>query len=382
MSKNKLHLGLKSLKVKYNGTYVGTLALMNDSKVAFSYDEDWLENGFAISPFSLSLEQRVFIPKEYYFDGLFGIFADSLPDAWGRLLLDRMLKAHNIKDTVTVLDRLAMIGSSGMGALEYEPDYGKEDEMIVDDLDYISLLCQKILNTDYLDDLDKLYRLGGSSGGARPKILTQREGKDWIIKFPANVDSDDIGYLEYEYSKCAKKCGIDMAETQLFSSQKCKGYFGTVRFDVTNKLDVKTKIHTATAAAILEADFNTPCLDYHTLMKLTRILTHDNKEDVENMFRRACFNVFSHNRDDHAKNFSFMYNEAAERWRLCPAYDLTYSNTYFGEHTTSVDENGANPGEIELLNVGLQGGLKKGNCKNIIDEIREIVESDLQEFLK
>ena len=92
---------------------------------------------------------------------------------------------------------------------------------------------------------------------------------------------------------------------------------------------------------MLEADYKAPCMDYHILMKLTRILTIENKEDLENMFRRMCFNVFAHNRDDHAKNFSFLYDDGLKGWRLSPAYDLTYSSTYFGEHTTSVDGNGA-----------------------------------------
>ena len=66
------------------------------------------------------------------------------------------------------------------------------------------------------------------------------------------------------------------------------------------------------------------------------------------MFRRMCFNVFAHNRDDHAKNFTFLYDENSDRWHLSQAYHLTYSNTYFGEHTTSADGNGATPGEKEL----------------------------------
>ena len=102
-----------------------------------------------------------------------------------------------------------------------------------------------------------------------------------------------------------------------------------------------------TAAALLELDFNQPSLDYHELMKLTKILTRDCTADVENMYRRMCFNVFAHNRDDHSKNFTYIYNEKDDMWRLSPAYDLTYSNTYYGEHTTTVDGNGKNPGKKE-----------------------------------
>lgn len=86
-----------------------------------------------------------------------------------------------------------------------------------------------------------------------------------------------------------------------------------------------------------------PTKIHKKLMKLTKILTRDSTEDVENMYRRMCFNVFAHNRDDHSKNFTYIYNEKDDMWRLSPANDLTYSNTYYGEHTTTVDGNGKNP---------------------------------------
>lgn len=381
MSKNNLRLGLNSLIVKYKGCKVGLLALTNDKKVAFSYDEKWLENGFSISPFSLPLENKVFIPANYYFDGLFGIFADSLPDAWGKLLLDRMLQEHGLGNDITVLDRLALVGENGMGALEYEPSYELGNPNETDDLDYLSQQCQKILLTEYSDDLDTLYRMGGSSGGARPKVLTNFEDRDWIIKFPAHIDSKNIGELEYNYSKCAIKCGIPMTETRLLPSNLCEGYFGTVRFDRIRENGENNKVHMATAAALLEADFRAPCMDYHTLMKLTRILTKDNREEMESMFRRMCFNVFARNRDDHAKNFTFLYDEREDKWHLSPAYDLTYSNTYFGEHTTSVDGNGASPGEKEITNVGIQAGMKKQRCLGIIEEIKTIVHQELGKYL-
>ena len=382
MSKDNIKLGVKSLKVKYHNRNVGILAVTNSGEIAFSYDNEWLENGFSISPFSLPLESKVFVPKNYYFDGLFGIFGDSLPDAWGKLLLDRTLKKHGISREITVLDRLALVGKTGMGALEYEPNYELVEMKETQDLDYLSEQCQKVLQAEYSEDLDMLYKMAGSSGGARPKVLTRFDHKDWIIKFPAHVDAANIGEQEYMYSRCARRCGIEMSETKLYPSKLCKGYFGTVRFDRMADNDKECKVHMATAAALLEADFHAPCMDYHTLMKLTRILTRENKKDLENMFRRMCFNVFAHNRDDHAKNFSFLYDEDMDMWRLSPAYDLTYSNTYFGEHTTSVDGNGANPGEKEILNVGMQAGMKKQHCLEIMDQIKKIVEEDLEEYLE
>ena len=249
------------------------------------------------------------------------------------------------------------------------------------DLDKLAEECQKILNTEYSDKLDELYLLGGTSGGARPKIMTTIDNEEWIIKFPAHVDGKDAGKMEYDYSCCAKACGIMMSETRLFPSEKCKGYFGTKRFDRRNCLKGKKKVHMLTTAAILELDFEQPSLDYHGLMKLTKIMTRNCDEDVENMFRRMCFNVFAHNRDDHSKNFTYLYEADEDKWHLSPAYDLTYSNTYYGEHTTSVDGNGRNPGRKELLAVGTGAGMKKTRCEEIIDEIEKKVKEMLEEYL-
>jgi len=372
----------KALQVLFDNRVVGTLALAANHKVVFQYDDSWLEQGFSISPFSLPLENQVFVPTKDYFDGLFGVFADSLPDHWGRLLLKRLLLAHEQNpDKLTVIDRLAIVGKSGMGALTYYPEQSFSEENDNTDLDELAFQCQKILHTEYSDKLDELYRLGGTSGGARPKIMTTINDEDWIIKFSAHVDGENAGKMEYDYSCCARKCGITMSETKLFPSEVCEGYFGIKRFDRISDISGTKRVHMLTAAALLELDFEQPSLDYHSLMKLTKIITRDNKDDVENMFRRMCFNVFAHNRDDHSKNFTYLYDESADSWRLSPAYDLTYSNTYYGEHTTTVDGNGRNPGKKELLAVGTMAGMKKELCMDIITEIKSCVNEMLGMYL-
>ena len=371
-----------ALQVFYDEKLVGTLAMTADHKAAFQYSEEWIENGFPISPFSLPLKKQVFVPTKDYFDGLFGVFADSLPDNWGRLLLDRLLRAHKQNpDKLTVLDRLAIVGKSGMGALTYYPEK-KIDEQYGDvDLDELAEQCRKILNTEYSDRLDELYRLGGTSGGARPKIMTTVDGEEWIIKFPAHVDGENAGKMEYDYSCCAKKCGIIMSETRLFPSENCEGYFGIKRFDRISDKNETKRIHMLTAAALLELDFQQPSLDYHSLMKLTKILTRDNEKDMREMFRRMCFNVLAHNRDDHSKNFTYLYDDEKDRWSLSPAYDLTYSNTYYGEHTTTVDGNGRNPGRKELLTVGIAAGMKKEVCIESMDMVEKCVKNMLGRYL-
>ena len=376
---------IKKLEVIFNEKRIGTLALLNKSKIdllAFQYDDEWIKNGFSISPFSLPLENKVFIPKIDPFNGMFGVFSDSLPDGWGKLLVDRTFKKNNINPfEITSLDRLAIVGNSGMGGLEYIPQYDFEIKSEIKDLDELALSCKKILNTEYSENLDELFLLGGSSGGARPKILTNINGEDWIIKFPSKFDNDNIGKQEYDYSLCAKKCGIFMPETKLFPSKNCSGFFGVKRFDREKNSENKIKkIHMVSVSGLLETSHRIPNLDYDILMKLTLKLTND-FEEVKKMYRLMCFNIFAHNRDDHSKNFSFLYNEIKRKWELSPAYDLTYSNSIGGEHATTVAGNGKNPTIKEILKVAENIGLKKDESEKIALEIKKIVENDLKEYL-
>jgi len=374
---------IKSLQVFYNEKKVGTLALMKNNIVAFEYDSNWITNGFSISPFSLPLKKQVFIPRIDPFDGLYGVFSDSLPDGWGRLLVDRMLNSQNINPReISQIDRLAIVGETGMGALSYKPEYNLlEDKDYQEDYDNLALSCKKILNTEYSADLDKLFKLGGSSGGARPKILTKIDNEDWIIKFPSSLDDSNIGKLEYLYSVCAKKCKIDIPETKLFPSKISSGYFGIKRFD-RKKLSTGAirKLHMISVSGLLETSHRIPNLDYNDLMQLTLNLTKS-FEEVEKLFRLMCFNVFSHNRDDHSKNFSFIYNEDLNKWELSPAYDLTYSYSINGEHATTINGNGVNPGLNDILKVAEKIGLDKKKAEKISIEIRETVRKDLRIFL-
>lgn len=356
----------RKLDVYLGERLVGTLAETADHRVAFAYADAWLEDGFAISPFSLPVEQKVFVPGSQAFQGLWGVFADSLPDAWGRLLVNRMLKHCGLPpEEVTPLERLAIVGSSGMGALTYRPAWDLHEPSHLGDLDVLSAQCQALLLQEDVGDLDALFQLGGSSGGARPKVMTE----EWIIKFPASREMPEVGRMEKEYMDCAASCGIVVPETRLLPSRRCGGYFAVRRFDREQAAAQAIRRHMLTAAAILETDWRTASMDYHTLMKLTRILSRSNAEDTAQMYRRMCFNVFAHNRDDHAKNFSWLYDPAQDCWHPSPAYDLTWSTTYYGEHATTVDGNGKNPGMQELLAVGKAAGMKVKACRKIAEEI-------------
>ncbi len=368
----------KNVDVYYRNTLVGKLAILKNKFVAFEYDQKWIETGFSISPFSLPLRKEVFIPTKNHFDGLFGVFDDSLPDAWGRLLLDRYLKQNNIKkEDINIIEKLSLIGKSAMGALEYIPSKEIEEEYIDKSYDDLSIMCLNILNHKEVDDLDLIFKLGGSSGGARPKALIKYNNEDYIIKFSNHIDKDISGEIEYNYSLCAKKCGIDMTNTVLFKSNLCSGYFGIKRFDRNNG-----KIHMISAAALLEVDYRAPVLDYSDLFKLTKIVTNNNKNDVIELYRRMVFNVLSHNLDDHAKNFSYLYDDVLNIYRLSPAYDVTYSTTYYNEHTTSVNNKGTNITKEDLISVGVKASLSKSICEEIYGLIKNNIENDLSKYLK
>ena len=371
---------LNKVNVFYHNFKVGTMALYQNRLAAFEYDSDWLIDGFSISPFSLPLEKKVFIPKIDPFEGLFGVFADSLPDGWGRLLVDRLMRKEGYNPyEIGSLERLAIVGASGMGALTYRPVIPINDDYDELSLDEIAKECKKVLTSETCDNLDYLFTKGGSSGGARPKILTKVDNEDWIIKFASSEDNEDMGKQEYDYALCARECGLEIEEVRLFPSENTKGYFGTRRFDRLGDGEAG-KVHMVSAAGILETSHRIPNLDYDILMKLTLQLTKS-MEECEKLYRLMCFNVFAHNRDDHSKNFTYMYKETEKRWVLSPAYDLTYSNSIGGEHATTVNGNGKNPTMEDILAVAKKNGLNITKAKRTAADIQECVSDMLGDYL-
>ena len=146
---------VESIHVKYHDRTVGTMVLTRNHQIAFSYDDTWTSDGFSISPFSLPLQEGVFVSSKPHFQGLFGVFADSLPDAWGQLLVDRLLKKQGVDiGAITALDRLAIVGSSGMGALTYEPEITLGNMETVPALDALATECSKLLQAQECKDLE------------------------------------------------------------------------------------------------------------------------------------------------------------------------------------------------------------------------------------
>jgi serine/threonine-protein kinase HipA len=360
---------------------VGRLAF-KDRQLLFEYDASSIASGIELSPIKLPLRPGISVADTTIFDGLFGVFNDSLPDGWGRLLLDRTVEKYGIhRGQLNPLDRLAYVGRHGMGALSYEPELGLEN---TDDvplaLDRIAEESAAVLAGENEEVFEELLRLNGSSSGARPKIVAQvspdkkriihgqqqlQSGfAHWMIKFPSSQDARDMGAIEYAYSLMAKDAGVEMPETHLFRTKRNK-YFGTKRFD----RDGDARIHMHSLGGLIHADHRSPSLDYDTVLRVTLALTR-NIQDAEKAYALACFNVLAHNRDDHVKNFSFLLN-ARNEWIFAPAYDLVFSYGPGGEQSMLVMGEGRNPGTTQLQALGKQHGIK--NAPEILAKVERAV---------
>lgn len=369
------------LKVMFRGQTVGTLSLTPDNRLnVFEYDKTWLANGFSISQLELPLKPGIFIAKPQPFYGNFGIFEDSLPDGYGRYLLHKALLRKGINDSdLSSLDRLAIVGDNGMGALTYSPAINLEQEQSITDFDKLQQIALEVLKEQQDNDAGLLLYYSGNSGGARPKAIFSDSEGHWIVKFRHTYDPSDMGMQEYRYNEIARKCGIIVPDFRLVNGR----YFASRRFDID--IDGK-RLHTATAGGLLCISLREPFLDYSNLLALTGYVTQ-NREDVEQMYRRMLFNYLTDNKDDHCKNFSFYVvrdpDTGAWHWRLAPAYDLTLcTEGYNGEHATSVNGTG-HPRLSDFITVGTKIKLPETRCREIIDEVRsgctEIIRYDITE---
>ena len=349
------------IDVKIGSMLVGQIAQTPQRKIVFEYSPDFLKEGSSISPFYLPLKPGLFTAPDEPFAGNFGVFSDSLPDGWGTLLLDRFLTSQGISlSSLSVLDRLSLIGSNGMGALQYFPDQKIQSEVSSTELAFLAQEVRKVISeTEYSEHLEMLIGVGGSPGGARPKALIKHNNESWMVKFPSSLDPPDIGCIEFQYSRIARKCGIEMPQTQLFENK----YFGVKRFD----RDGDQRIHMHTASGLLNASHRYPSLDYTDLMQTSFALTR-NIDDSYKLFRRMVFNVLTGNKDDHSKNFSFTFG--GKRWSLAPAYDLAPSGGFNGNHSTTVAGQGQ-PSQSDIFEVGTQIGLKQNRLLQIFDEVYE-----------
>jgi len=379
---------VSELNVYYNGRkgvslLVGQLASFK-KKIYFEYDAAFLKTGLNLSPFLLFLKLGAQTPQASNpWNGLFGVFNDSLPDGWGLLLMDRHLQSLGVDvQYLTPLDRLAYIGNRGMGALSYKPARRMSQAGFNINLGELASASLAIYEGRTSECLAEIAQAGGSPGGARPKVLVHVKDdhlisgdgdvpdgyQPWVVKFFSRKDESETGRIEYAYSLMAKAAGIIMPSTRLFEDKHGSAWFAIHRFD---RMDGQ-RIHMHTLGGLVDADFRLPSLDYMDVLKVTQSLTR-HANDVQQAFTVMVFNVLAQNRDDHSKNFSFLMSDTGE-WRLAPAYDLTRSQGINGEHTTSVAGEGKAPDKTHLFKVGESAGLKPAMMEQIIENVSTAID--------
>ncbi len=383
---------------KLYGHTVGTL-LHDGRTVYFEYDSAFQKSGLEISPYKLDskiLRGAYTNTDTAYFQGIPGVFHDSLPDKFGMKVINRYYeeKGKSIAD-VNLLMRLSYIGSRAMGALEYEPSeqpHLASQKAEIMDLRQMYLDSQVIIRGEQFDALHHIAAFmenAASPGGAQPKasIGWRRETKEiisgaqlgvphgfehWLVKFSK---SDQLGRaldftkLEYLYMQMAGEIGIDVPQTQMLHDGN-DWHYAIKRFD---RVEGK-KIHMHTLAGLTHIDFNEPGhYSYEQFWRIAKALTRDNSVNLE-IFKRAIFNVIARNQDDHAKNFSFLMDESG-KWSLSPAYDITFANgeKYTANHQMSINAKLSDFISKDLLSFGTLLGIKENVAKEVIQQTIEVL---------
>lgn len=345
---------------------------------AFEWDA-----GFAASPLPVSPVARI------SYDGLLrpnagrgarlpALFEDSLPDGWGRLLLDREIAARGIsRAEIGELERLATIGRHGAGALTYTPETGRRPIGAID-LGWFEEIIPHVEDGAAAADLSRLRIMSGGSQGARPKFVAQihddmrtlrdhrapvTEGwRQVLIK--GRAASDPVGAVQAEvgYGVLMRKAGIDVS--RMFALEGIRElFFATERFDRPDA----GRLHMASVAGLLDSGLAHGMIDYIDLVRLTRFMC-GRADAVEQVFRRMVFNVRALNRDDHVRNHAFLMNADGE-WSLAPAYDVSFSEGPGGEHSISAGGEGRTPGKEAIARVAHIAGIKPARRDAIMDEV-------------
>ncbi|MCK6510019.1 type II toxin-antitoxin system HipA family toxin [Myxococcota bacterium] len=373
---------MKKLEVRLHRgpeTFQSVGVLVEEKRgIFFEYDPLFLQSGLWLSPFKLPLRAGVFQHKDFGFGPMFGLFDDSLPDGWGLLLMDRYLKGKGIlPSSVSVLERLAYLGCRTMGALAYfPPTENNVSNQTVLDLHHLSNEARQIWQGNTTELLPELFRLGGSPGGARPKILVGIKedsilsGEDdlpegyrhWLIKFHGKTDDQESGAVERVYALMAESAGIAIPHTRLFETKEGERFFGIERFD----RQANTKFHVHSFGNLIHSNFRVPSCDYGQFLEVVQILTK-NYHDVVQGFRRMIFNIATYNRDDHVKNFVFRLVEG--EWRLAPAFDLTFAEGPGGEHSMSVEGEGKMPRKQHVLSLAKRLSIPQIETEQMIEEV-------------
>ena len=386
------------------GQKVGTV-LWNENRLCanFEYAPEFIRSGLEVAPLTMPLATKVysFQNRDSYktFLGLPGLLAEALPDAFGRVLLDKWLAAQG-RENANPVERLCFQGQRSMGALEFVPAKERvldaQQAIEVDSLVQTAreaLLNKEAFSTNMSKSTDALLdiiRVGTSAGGQRAKAViayndatgevrsgqtTAPEGFDlWLLKLDGVTnkelgDPTHWGEVEYVHSIIAKQAGINMTECRLYR-ENGRAHFMTRRFDRVNG----EKLHMQTLCGLAHYDFNMlHAYSYEQAFGIMRRLRLP-YTDAEEFFRRMVFNVVARNQDDHTKNISFLMDKQGV-WHLSPAYDMSWAYNPAGgwtaTHQMSINNKWDNITRDDLLSVAYEMNVKRAT--KIIDQVSEAV---------
>ncbi len=393
--------------VKLWGQIVGAIAWNPEKEIAsFEYDPKFDLEKYAVSPIKLPSKNRIYsfpeLRNEETFKGLPGLLADSLPDKYGKELINVWLAQNGRpENSLNPVELLCFIGKRGMGALEFEPNVQPDTKSYTLELSGLiettKMLLQRKENVQLhttnkmRDTMLDVLKMGTSAGGARPKAiiayneqtgeiksgqaLTEAGFEHWLIKFDGVNDSQfgsstGYGRVEMAYYRMATDFGIEMMECKLIEESD-RAHFMTKRFD---RNQANQKLHTQTFCALQHYDYqNIYGYSYEQLFQTMRALRLSYAE-AEQMFRRMVFNVIARNCDDHTKNFSFLMDQTG-KWKLAPAYDICHAyrpgSDWVSQHNLSI--NGKRKDFIlsDFIAIAEQNSIR--NPKKILAECIEIV---------
>ncbi|NCN44700.1 MAG: type II toxin-antitoxin system HipA family toxin [Piscirickettsiaceae bacterium CG_4_9_14_3_um_filter_43_564] len=396
------------------GISVGVLA-QNRQGVFFQYEESYISRFGNLSPFTLQANTQIQIAPEQPHHGIHGVFDDSLPDGWGRLLQDRIFRQNGILPAqVTAMDRLAMVGDRGMGALSFLPvsefssKVCSEFDLATLGLEAETLFDESLYAHKEQDNMDGHTQqvlaalvAGGSSGGGRPKAQVYMQSSDmkhcrtfaqpgdeaWLVKFTSkNLPlGHEEGLCEAVYLQMAEQANCQPPIWQLIEAPENSGaeaWLALKRFDylpphqgAPQKPDMANnqnagRLHMHSVCGLLDADFRTPSLDYFDLIKASRQLCKSPAVG-QLQFRRAVFNLLAANQDDHSKNWAFLQLDNGQ-WQVAPFYDVTYSPHPFNEHATAFGGYGKAPPLKVMQKLAASAGFAKWrDAQQCIYEVSE-----------
>lgn len=364
--------------------------------ISFAYDEEWLENvdeNLVFDPDLSLYKGRQYVPLD---KPLFGVFADSCPDRWGRLLMKRREAINAKKEDrkpkrLTDVDfLLGVYDETRMGGLRFSlvekgPFLSNDRELatppwtMLRKLESASLAFEK--NEDGMEEkwLKQLLAPGSSLGGARPKAsVSAPDGSLWIAKFPSKHDDIDVGAWEMVVHDLAVLCGLDVPEAKLENFSKIGSTFLTKRFDRKGE----KRIHFASAMTLLGKNDGAGAADgssYLDMVSLLRKYGAAPQKDMMELWKRIVFSMAVSNTDDHLRNHGFILTD--EGWHLSPLYDVN-PNADGDVLALNVDENN-NLIDFELaLSVAPLFRITKNQADKQLNEIKNVVENNWRIFAK